>query len=160
MKKFLDGVLRVNKLMQVIGGISLTLIIILTTVDVILRAFGRPILGAFEIISICGGVVIGFAMPMTSWTRGHISMDLLTNKLPNQIRDLVNIVTRFLGIGLSLMISWNLIKIGTSFFVGGEVSNTLQLPMYPVAYCLAICFFMLSIVLFCDVIKIFGGSYE
>jgi TRAP-type C4-dicarboxylate transport system permease small subunit len=160
MKGFLDGVLKINKLMQIIGGIALTFMIILTTADVVLRAFGRPILGTYEIVAICGGVVIGFVTPLTSWMRGHISMDFVVNKLPDRGKNLVNIITRCIGIGSFLMISWNVMKIGTRFWTGGEVTGTLQLPLYPIAYGIAMCFFILSIVLFCDILKILGGSYE
>jgi TRAP-type C4-dicarboxylate transport system permease small subunit len=160
MKGFLDSILKINKLMQIIGGIALTLMITLTTADVILRALGRPILGAYEIVAICGGVVIGFTMPITSWMRVHISMDLLIRKLPDHGRNTVNIITRCVGIGSFLIISWNVMKIGISFRTGGEVTGTLQLPLYPIAYGIAVCFFILSIVLFCDILKIHGGSYE
>lgn len=160
MKGFLDGVLKINRLMQTIAAIALTFMITLTTADVVLRAFGRPILGAYEIVAICGGIVIGFTTPITSWMRVHISLDFLANRLPGQGRNLLNIITRCVGIGLFLMISWSVMKIGTSFRTGGEVTGTLQLPLYPIAYGIAVCFFILSIVLFCDILKILGGSYE
>ena len=132
MKGFLDGVLKVIKWMQMIGGIALTFMITLTTADVILRAFGRPIQGTYEIVAICGGIVIGFTTPFTSWMRGHISVDLLTKKLPEKRRNLFNIITRCVGIGLFLMVSWNVVKIGTSFRIGGRFQirfNCLCIPL-------------------------------
>jgi len=160
MRAFLSGVLKLNKFMQVIAGISLTFMLVLTTADVVLRIFGKPIPGAVEIISICGGIVIGFTVPITSWMKGHIAVDFLTNALPEKVRNGVEIITRCVGIGLFLMIAWNSWKIGTGFFTGKEVSGTLELPLYPVEYALAGCFFVLALVLFCDIIKIFGGSHE
>jgi TRAP-type C4-dicarboxylate transport system permease small subunit len=160
MKRFLDGVLKINELMQSVAGIFLTFIMLLTTADVILRIFGRPVPGAVEIIAICGGVVIGFTVPITSWMRGHIAVDFVLNWIPQKGKNLVNIITRCIGIGLCLIISWNSMKIGTEFRQGAEVSGTLQLPLYPVAYAIAGCFLVLSIVLFCDIFKIFGGTYE
>jgi TRAP-type C4-dicarboxylate transport system permease small subunit len=92
--------------------------------------------------------------------KSHISVDLMLNWFPSTVRNVLNIVTRCIGIGLCLLISWNSIKIGTGFWKGAEVSGTLQLPLYPVAYALGTCFLVLSIVLFCDILKICGGSYE
>jgi TRAP-type C4-dicarboxylate transport system permease small subunit len=43
---------------------------------------------------------------------------------------------------------------------GAEVSGTLEIPLYPVAYALAVCFLMLALVLLCDILKILGGTYE
>jgi TRAP-type C4-dicarboxylate transport system permease small subunit len=160
MKGFLDGVLKINIVMQAIAGISLTFMIALTTMDVILRIFGKPIPGAVEIIAICGGVVIGFTLPITSWMRGHIAVDFVLNWLPTQAKSLLNIVTRCVGMGLCLIISWNSMKIGLGFWKGAEVSGTLELPLYPIAYALAASFLVLSIVLFCDILKILRGSYE
>jgi TRAP-type C4-dicarboxylate transport system permease small subunit len=160
MSRFLDGVFTINRWMQNVASIALTFMICLTTADVILRGFGRPIAGAYEIVAICGGIIIGFTTPITSWMRGHISVDFLVNKLSDRGKNLVNIITRCVGIGLCLMISWYIMKIGTRFLTGGEVSGSLQLPLYPVAYGIAGCFFILSVVLFGDILKILGGKYE
>lgn len=160
MSQFLGVVLRVTKLMQGIAGIALTSIVLLTTADVILRAFGRPIPGTYEIVAMCGGIVIGFITPTTSWFRGHIHVDVLTKRLPPTGKDAVDIVTRSVGIGLFLMIGWNVLEIGTTFRTAGEVSMTLQWPMYPIAYAVGACFFTLCFVLFCDILKIAGRTYE
>jgi hypothetical protein len=61
---------------------------------------------------------------------------------------------------LSLLISWNSVKIGTGFLKGAEVSGTLEIPLYPVAYALGVCFLVLSLVIFCDILKILRGAYE
>jgi hypothetical protein len=58
------------------------------------------------------------------------------------------------------MIGWNLIKYGMDLHKSGEVSLTLQMPFYPVAYGLAICCFIQCVVIFCDILKILGGKYE
>jgi TRAP-type C4-dicarboxylate transport system permease small subunit len=160
MKAFLGLVLMVSTFMQTISGIVLTFMIFLTSADVVLRIFGYPIPGAVEIIAICGGVVIGFTIPITSWMHGHISVDLATNKLSRIAQNTVNVITRCIGIAMFIVIGWNSVKIGTGLLKGGEVSGTLQLPLYPVAYGLSACFFVLAIVLFCDILIILGGNNE
>lgn len=160
MKTFLHIVYKLNSVMQAIAGVFLTFIILLTTADVLMRPFGMPIPGAVEIIAICGGVVIGFTVPITSWMKGHIAVDFVTNALPRGLRSVVDITTRCIAVVLCLLISWNSMKIGTGLWKGGEVSGTLQLPLYPVSYALAACFFVLSIVMVCDILKIAGGVDE
>ena len=160
MKRFLDGVLKINIGMQTIAAIFLSFIILMTTVDVVLRIFGKPIPGAVEIIAICAGVVLGFTVPISFWMKSHISVDFVLNWLPTGAKNLLNIITRCVGIGLCLLISWNFMKIATGFWKGAEVSGTLELPLYPVAYALGICFLALSVSLFCDILKIYGGSHE
>ena len=64
-----------------IAGTALTGIMFLTVADVFLRLFKRPILGTYEIVSLLGAVVIGFAIPQTSIDRGQVLMDFLTGRL-------------------------------------------------------------------------------
>lgn len=160
MKTFLNVIFRVNKGMIGVAATALSFIVALTTLDVVLRALGRPILGTYEVVAIFGGIVIGFATPFTSWKRGHIAVDVVINKFSNTAKNVMNITTRCIGIGLCLMIGWNIVKIGNDFWTAQEVSNTLQLPLYPIAYGIAGCFLVLAVVLFCDILKIRGGEYE
>jgi TRAP-type C4-dicarboxylate transport system permease small subunit len=132
MRVFLAGVLKLNEFMQSVAAISLTFMLLLTTLDVVLRLFGKPIPGAVEIIAICGGIVIGFTVPISFWMRSHISVDFVLNWLSKPVRDVLNIVTRCVGIGLCLLISWNSVKIGMGMRKAAEVSGTLELPLYPV----------------------------
>ncbi len=160
MKKLFGAVLTVNTWMQAVAAIALTLIILVTTVDVLARLVGRPLPGAVEIIAILGGVVTGFTAPITSWMKGHIQVDILLNWLPSWAKNTMEVVTRCIAIGLCVLVAWNCLKIGTDFWSKGEVSGTLLVPLFPVCYGLATCFFVLSIVLFCDILKIAGGTNE
>ena len=72
MRAFLRTIFRITVWMNVIAGIALTFIILLTVCDVVLRALGRPILGAYEIVAMAGGIVIGFVTPFTSLSLIHI----------------------------------------------------------------------------------------
>ena len=64
-----------SRFMYWIAGAALTAIVFLTVSDVILRLFKQPILGTYEIVSLLGAVVIGFAIPQTSIDRGQVLMD-------------------------------------------------------------------------------------
>ena len=74
--------------------------------------------------------------------------------------DVIDICTRLMGIGLFFAAGWNLIIVGIDLYRTGEVSLTLQLPFYPVAYGLAISCFVQCLVLICDIFKILGEKYE
>lgn len=132
----------------------------LTVSDVILRFMRRPIVGTYELVAFSGAVVIGFALPYTSWLRGHIFVDFLISRFPKIIRNIFNIATRLLAICLFLLIGWNLFLYGRDLYRSGEVSLTLQMPFYPVAYGVGVCCLIQSLVLFCDILKVIGGKYE
>ena len=160
MKRFLAGVFRISRSLDYIGGLALNFIIFLTTADVFMRAFGRPIPGVYEIVAIGGGIIVGFSLPMTSWWRKHVFVNFVINAFPRAIKNAFEITTRCVGIGLFIMIGWNLVRLGTEFQSKGQVSITLQIPLYPIAYGLGACFFVPSVVLFCDIFKILAGDSE
>jgi TRAP-type C4-dicarboxylate transport system permease small subunit len=143
-----------------IAGISLTFLMVLTLADIILRGFDSPVVGTYELVALAGAVVVGFSMPSTSWFRQHIYLDFFIDKFNRRVKGAVNIVTRLMGIALFFIIGLNLVRYGIDLGRSGEVSLTLQIPFYPIAYGLGACCFTQCLVLVCDIIKIFGGEYE
>jgi TRAP-type C4-dicarboxylate transport system permease small subunit len=156
----LGFIYQICKWTNVIAGVTLTLMMLITVADVILRPMGKAIVGIFELVAFAGAVVIGFSVPFTSWVRGHIYVDFFVQKLSNPARKGINTITRCLGIGLFLMIGWNLILMGTDLFKSGEVSPTLQMPFYPIVYGIGISCFIQVLVLLGDIVKIFRDQYE
>jgi TRAP-type C4-dicarboxylate transport system permease small subunit len=160
MEGFLSKVKGLSQILNIIAGISLSLLMSLTIADVILRFFRKPIVGTYELVAFSGAVVIGFSIPFTSWMRGHVYVDFLILRFSKKTRNIFNILTRCLVIWLFLMIGWNLIKYGMDLYKSGEVSLTLHVPFYPVAYGIGICCFIQCLVILCDILKILGGKYE
>jgi TRAP-type C4-dicarboxylate transport system permease small subunit len=160
MERVMRVVLRLSNYFSVVAEVTLSLMMMITVSDVILRAFNRPILGAYEVVSFFGAVAMGFSAPITSWTRGHVNVDIVTSKLPKKARNIVNIGTRCLVIALFLLLSWRLAVYGMNLQRASEVSMTLRLPFYPIAYGLAAACLLQSIVVCCDILKIRGGRYE
>jgi TRAP-type C4-dicarboxylate transport system permease small subunit len=160
MKEFLSKINGLSRFLNIIAGISLTFLMLLTVMDVILRALRSPIVGTYELVAFSGAIVIGFAVPLTSWVRGHIYVDFFILRFSQKVRNIFNITTRCLVTVLFFLIGWNLIKYGMDLQKSGEVSLTLQMPFYPVAYAVGVCCFVQCLVLICDIAKIFGGKYE
>ena len=157
---FVGLVYRLSRAMQAIAGLALVFMMTLTTCDIILRIFGKPIIGTYEIVAFSGGVVIGFSTPITSFMRGQIFVDFFYQKFPMVTQNILNTTTRLVDIALFGIISWNLMIMARDMYRSGEVSLTLQLPFYPVAYGIAFAMFVQCLVLVCDIIKIAKGEYE
>lgn len=151
---------RLTKLMQVIGGVALTFIMLLTVSDVVGRFFGAPILGTYEIVGLGGAVVIGFFLPITSWNRGHITMELPEGMVSPSLQRGLSIATKIVAIAIFALIGWNLFKLGFALYKSGEVSLTRQLPFYPVAYALGICAVIQCLIAACQIAKTIGGAHE
>jgi TRAP-type C4-dicarboxylate transport system permease small subunit len=149
-----------GRAMEVVAGVFLVFMMTLTTCDVILRVFGRPIIGTYEMVAFSGGIVIGFSVPITSWVRGQIFVDFFYQKFSKKIQNLFNYVTRCMSIVLFIFTAVNLMRMATDMYRSGEVSLTLQLPFYPIAYGIGFAFFVQVLVLITDIAKIAGGEYE
>lgn len=160
MEKFLEKIRKIIKLLNIIAGISLIFMMCLTVSDIVLRFLRMPIVGTYELVAFSGAVVIGFSLPFTSWIKGHVNSDFFILWLSEKKRKYFYFITRLLGIILFFLIAWNLILFGRDLYKSGEVSLTLQIPFYPVAYGIGICCFIECLVLFCDILKIFGGRDE
>ncbi|MGA8833602.1 MAG: TRAP transporter small permease [Desulfomonilaceae bacterium] len=137
--------------MYVIAGVALTLSMLLTVSDVILRSLKHPITGTFELVGLLGAVVIGFSLPETSRVRGHVIMHFLTERLPDGAKRGLHVLTRILAIGTFAVIAWNLVALGDTFRQTGETTPTLQLPFYPICYGIAACCFVECLVLLVEI---------
>lgn len=160
MKGFLNAVKRASTFLNAVAGISLTFLMLLTIADIALRFFKMPIRGTYEMVTYAGAIVIGFSLPLTSWLRGHIFVDFLVLSFSKRVQNLFNLVTRCAVIALFLLIGWNLMKYGADLYQSGEVTPTLRLPFYPIAYAVGVCCFMECLVMVGDIYKIMRGEYE
>jgi TRAP-type C4-dicarboxylate transport system permease small subunit len=161
MESRLDSFFKVvNKVLGIVGGTALSLMMFLTVADVIMRAAGHPILGTYEIVALMLAVVIGFTIPMVSLDRGHVYMEIVLDRLSKKNRALMNTFTRILCLILFVIIGYNLIMVGKELHAAGEVSSTLKMPFFPIAYGVGICCFIECLVFIFDIVKIWRGQYE
>jgi TRAP-type C4-dicarboxylate transport system permease small subunit len=155
------GILRfISSLLNTIAGIAVTIMMLLTVADVLLRAGGHPIIGTFEVVSLMLALVIGFGIPQVSIDRGHVYMDFLTDKLSKRWRNVMNTFTRVLCLILFAFIGINLFNVGARFHASGEVTPTIMIPFYPVAYGVAVCCLLECCVFMFDIVRIWRGQYE
>lgn len=140
--------------MYLVAGLALTAMVFLTVADVALRTFKMPIVGTYELVGLLGAVAIAFAIPQTSRLRGHVLMDFLTGKLSAGVHRLFQVLTRLLAIATFFIIAWNLWALGGDYIKAGETTLTLQIPLYPLAYAIAICCFLECVVLFLAIFEV------
>lgn len=151
---------RLSRWLAVVAGAALTFMMLLTVADVTMRAMGRPIMGSYEVVSLTLGLVIGFAIPLVTLNKQHVYMDLLVNSLPGRGRTAIITLTRIMNIVLFVLIGYALFLIGNEFRTSGEVSPTIKLPFYPMAYGIGICCFIQCFVFLYQILESWRGSHE
>jgi TRAP-type C4-dicarboxylate transport system permease small subunit len=159
MQKFIRAVQKISEITNGVGGVILVLMMLLTVIDVVLRYVGTPITGTFELMGFAGALVAGLAIAQTSLDGAHVNVDMLTQALHSQQRDVVLVFTKLVGIGIFALLAWALFLKGTDLYKTKEVSLTLHVPYYPVAYGLSFCSLVECLVLISDIVKtIFAGA--
>jgi TRAP-type C4-dicarboxylate transport system permease small subunit len=153
-------IVKASKVLNIIAGTALTMMMLLTVADVLMRSVGHPIIGTYEIVALFLGVVIGFGIPTVLLDKGHVYMEFLTERLTRQNRAILHVFTRLLCITLFILIGYNLFSVGNEFHASGEVSPTLQLPFYPIAYGVGICCFVSCFIFMLDILRVCRGQYE
>lgn len=110
----------------------------LTCADVILRFFRHPIPGTYEMVGLLGTIVVSFSLAHTSVMRGHISVEFVIQKLPKRVQIVIDGINSLLGAALFGLITWQSLLYAQNLMHTGEVSMTLQMPIFPFVYGISI----------------------
>jgi TRAP-type C4-dicarboxylate transport system permease small subunit len=128
-----------NKLLLSFCIISLTVLVLITVVDVFGRyLLGIPLPGTSEITEIILGVLIYIGLPYISKKEEHISVSLLSNYLPNNVKILHKILINFIVALLLLVIARQLYLHGVDLKSYQEVTTFLEIPKAPIAFAMAL----------------------
>ncbi len=143
MEKFM---IRLTGYMSVAAGIVLVFMACLTFADIVMRLFGRPIPGVYEVMGYLGVAVAAFVLPRSSLERAHVGVDFVYEKLSPKPRMVMKIITRVLIAVFFFVASWYFVDMAQSFIATRSVTMTLKLPFYPVVYVLVFSFLVQGIV--------------
>jgi TRAP-type C4-dicarboxylate transport system permease small subunit len=154
MKRFFRFTEKVCQIMDWVGGVILVCMMLLTVADVILRYLGKPVMGTYELVSLGGAIVVGCAMPHTSWQKTHVTVDVLLDKVEKTRKNVLQITTRIMGFLLFIAVGVNLMDMATTLTQTHESTLTLVLPLYPFAYLLGICCLAESLVLLSQIFRL------
>jgi TRAP-type C4-dicarboxylate transport system permease small subunit len=111
--------------------------VLVTTMDVALRVVRHSLTGAYDLVKIAAAITIAAALPYTTAIKGHVAIEFFFHKLGHRGRVVVDALMRLLGMALFSLLAWGSMQYGHSLRRSGEVSLTLQLPIFWVPYLLA-----------------------
>jgi TRAP-type C4-dicarboxylate transport system permease small subunit len=142
------------RLMAVLGGIVLSLLILLTCLSVIGRSLNGifhgdfmtsvmpgfskwmidigvgPINGDFELVEAGVAFAIFAFIPLCQITSGHASVDIFANALPRWLNRILRTVTEIVFAGVLILIAWKLYDGMTSKMRYGETTFLIQFPIW------------------------------
>lgn len=136
-----------------IAGAALLLMTGVACANMIMRPLGFPLKGAYELVGFLGAMVVSFALGYSQSTRSHIAVDIMARWYSKGMRRIIQGINSFLCSAFFLLVAWRVAVHGTTIWARGETSETLKIIYYPFIYAVALCSFLLALVLFTDFLK-------
>jgi len=133
----------------VIGGISLMLMLLLIMADVTLKyLMDLPITGTLEIVSYYFmPIVVYLALPYVERSGEHISVPLVTERLPDRVRRALALLVAFMSAGYLLVVAWACGQKALALTQSGDGVNVIyfDLRIWPPRWLVPIAFVLLAI---------------
>ena len=140
---------RLIRALGMLAGAGLMAMVLVTSLDVVLRVFRISLKGAYDLVCIAGVVTVAAALPHTTASKGHVAIEYFFHKLGRRGRLAVDSLMRLIQMALFALLAWQSVQYGNSLKQSGTVSMTLQLPVFWVPYILSVsCVLVVLVTLF------------
>jgi len=138
----------------VFSGIVLLGILALMSAEVFFRyLFNKPILGTVEISSYLLVIFCFTGIAFVQSQKGHIHIELVTQKLPDSLQRILRIITLILSLATFIVITW---QMAIAFWKSWEMQEVrwgaLPLPVWPVKFMIAFGSFTLCLQLVLNIV--------
>lgn len=131
-----------------VSGLSVLGMMAVTVVDVVLRKSPWAFAGTYDLVKVLGAVSIAGALPYTTAVKGHVAIEFVYQKLGRTGRLVLDVFLRVLSIGLLGLAVRECVRYGQMLWLTGQVSQTLQMPIFWVPYFMAVCLSLMILVMF------------
>lgn len=144
---FWSGVVLLVRIMTYLSCFALALMALITCGDIILRILRIPAKGAYDLVRLCGAITVSCAVPMTTAMKGHVAIEYFFHKLNRRWRVIVDSLMRsIICIGFAVA-AWSSFRYGLQFLKNGEVTNTIEVPVFWVPWLMSAAFAVTSLVI-------------
>jgi TRAP-type C4-dicarboxylate transport system permease small subunit len=101
-----------------------------TVADVILRLFKAGIVGAYDVVRICGVAAIACALPYVTAVKGHIAIEFFYQRFTRPGRIALDSIFRLVALALFGFLVYRNIHYGLSLRAAGVLMPTLKVPVF------------------------------
>ena len=132
------------------------LMVLLTFADVFLRyMFGSSIPGTTELTELLMVIVVFSSIAITQWQKSHVTMDILTSRLREPSRVLLEVVTGLWSVIIVLFCAWTTFQYGMKT---SSVTLVLRIPLEPFIYFASFGFCLLAVALLAQLFESMAAS--
>lgn len=137
-----------------LSGFFLVAMMVLACANMVVRVFGAPIQGTFELMGFLGAVVAAFSLAFAQRQKAHIAVGILLKHFPKPVRRVADGATSLVSAVFFVFAAMETWKWASFLVQTGEVSETLQIIYYPFVFATAGGCYVLAFVLLVDTLKI------
>ena len=157
----LDAIARaLSRFLLGLGAIVLTAMMCLACANMVLRAVGLPIKGAYELMGYCGALAAALALAATQRAKGHIALTLLKGFFPRSVDAAIDAASSLAGAVFFGLVAWRTGLWARSLMVTGELSETLRVAYYPFPFIMAAGCALMALILVLDAVSVFRPQAE
>lgn len=138
---------RVDRGFMILGGVLVFSLMLLIACDVAGRYFfNKPITGTLEISQNVMVLLVFSSIPYYQLTHGHMTITMLTERVPPKVRFWLSVVANFITAGTCALLAWQTFaNTAHSFKLKETATGLLQIPLWPPKSAIFVCFSLLGI---------------
>ena len=147
-----------SRIADSVGRAILALMVLLITVDVVLRYFfNRPIKGSYELVEFMMVLLVFLGLAYTQTKKRHVSITLFTGKLSPGQMAVIGSATYLLCLIIFSMITWRCLLQAEALRANGTSSDVLFIPNFPFMWVVVFGSALLSLIFLIDFFKSLDG---
>ncbi|WP_180899805.1 TRAP transporter small permease [Martelella soudanensis] len=121
--------------LRIFCGVMLVSMMMLTIVDVVGRyLMNRPLIGATEMTELLLAAIIFVGLPAASLDDEHITVDFISARTPLSVEPFRRALIAVVSAVVLGVVCWRLWIVGDNLSSYGAVTDSLDIPVAPVAY--------------------------
>ncbi len=124
---------------------ALAAVMLVIVANIVMRALWKPLTGSYELVEIMGALLLSLGLAYCAVHRGHVTVTLLVDSLPNRWQGIVDTLTNTISLVFISLISWGLIQYAETVHRRNLSTSSLDIPVFPVYYLVALGMIMLAL---------------
>jgi TRAP-type C4-dicarboxylate transport system permease small subunit len=147
---------RLGKIIHVLSVIGMAVtffLMLITTIDVILRKVSDlSIIGSYEMTEVGMVVLIFFGIASLQVTKGHVSVDIFVNKFPRTFRHVLEVVILVIETAVMGLMTYCGVLKTISDYSRDLGTSVLRIPTWPFCALMTLGLFLFTVLLLIDAI--------
>ena len=160
MERIVRFIHRIGESLSFIGTIAMLAVVGIIMTNIVLRFFGKALLGTYEAVGLLMVVMISFGIAYCAIKKSHVAVNIVLLQVPKRVQTILSIITTTLSIGIWLLIVWCSAGFARKQWLKGEATDIMEWPIYPMRFVFVLGAIILCLVLLLDLINTFRGSNQ